>query len=170
MAGAVPTVRPDPAGAAFLLVGVGPGAGGVVERWHDDVAALGRPVTLLVLDAPDAAAGPPVEEFARALDRFGVGARVLVAGAEADVWALRAHALDAGLLPGEVLVEVVGDGPLRVFCVHCAATHRVDGEPGGVVRCPGCARLVDVVPHRSAHLGAYLAAAVDPGDDGGAAT
>lgn len=160
MAGAVPGVRPDPAGAAFLLVGVGAAAEGVVARWRDDVAALDRPATVLVLQPADD--GSAVDAFARALDGFRVGARVLVAGPEADVWALRAHALRAGLLPEEVVVEVVGDGPLRVFCVHCDATHRVDGVPGGVVRCPGCARLLDVVPHRSAHLGAYLAAAVDP--------
>ncbi|MGY1820779.1 dimethylamine monooxygenase subunit DmmA family protein [Geodermatophilus sp. SYSU D00079] len=154
-----PTEAPplDLTGRSFLIVHVGPAADGVVEQWLAQAREHGRPVRLWGLPRTDEGSGA---ELARRLGALCVGARLAIAGPEADVLALAAHARRAGLLPEETTTFAVERESLRVFCVHCGTTSRLATAPGAEVDCPGCGTRLEVHEHVSGHRGSYLASAV----------
>ncbi|MGY1631706.1 dimethylamine monooxygenase subunit DmmA family protein [Geodermatophilus sp. SYSU D01186] len=161
----VPVWPPEPppldlTGRSFLVVHIGPAAHGVVEQWLAQARERGRPVRLWGLPRTDEGSGA---ELARRLGALCVGARLVIAGPEADVLAMAAHARRAGLVPEEITTFAVGRESLRVFCVHCEVTSRLAADPGAEVDCPGCGTRLEVHEHVSGHRGSYLASAVAGG-------
>jgi hypothetical protein len=101
----------------------------------------------------------------RMLDAATVGLRLLVAGEEWQVMTVISSALQAGLLHPEIRGFATERGlsgdnvPLIVFCVHCEAELlSPGGRPGGTVTCPGCCRLLEILPHVNGSRARYLAA------------
>ncbi len=148
----------DPAGASYLVVALGahPGTTEVAARWVrlGERRAPTRSLTVAGIDGDRAA-------IVRALEEARTGVRILVVGPQYDVLLTLALAREHGAGPAELSCFVVdaGSGPtaLPVFCAHCRATHRVVGEPGGEVTCPGCSRRLEIHPHHSARGGSFLA-------------
>ncbi|MGY2080108.1 dimethylamine monooxygenase subunit DmmA family protein [Modestobacter sp. SYSU DS0657] len=147
----------DLTGRAFLLVEIGPAAAPLVRRWLDDAHEHGRPVQLW---APPRVDGAGAAELGRRLGLLHVGARLAVAGPEADVLAVVALARRVGVLPEEITAFAVAREEIAVFCVHCRTTTRFRAAPGTEVTCPACRLRLEVHEHVSGHHGSYLASAV----------
>lgn len=154
----------DPAGTSFLLVQVGAGAADVVRGWAAQARRHGRPAQVWRLPRTDE--GTPAE-LARRLATFRVGARLMVAGPEADVLSVAATARTLGLVPEEVTGFAAGRDDISVFCVHCESTSRLAAGPGTELTCPGCRRRLEVHEHVSGHRGSYLASATAAPAPGG---
>lgn len=154
---------PDPAAGSFLVVAIGTGPTTVARtsRWVR-LAESVAPTTLLLLDDIDAP--PDVATLAEALDRARTGVRFLVAGGRYDALQCVARLRDRGVLPAEITVELTHRRDLPLYCAHCRARHRVAGEPGDVVTCPGCARRLEVHDHLASALGCYLASDTQAGE------
>ncbi|MCM0620766.1 dimethylamine monooxygenase subunit DmmA family protein [Nocardioides bruguierae] len=154
--------EPEPLDAhatVHLVVACGsdPRTADVAAGWAAQATAA-APVRVLALPQGPVAGREVLDE---ALASLRTGARVLVAGDRHDVLVTLSAARAAGAGPDELRCFAVdaydGTGPLPVFCAHCRATRRMIVEPGGEVACPGCARHLEVHPHHSAALGAFLA-------------
>ena len=146
----------DPGGTSYVVVAVGPDAevAGVAGGWVRAAEAL-APTALAVLDAMSDPADRTT--LADVLDRARTGVRVLVVGGQYDVLQTLAFAREIGLLPHELTSFVTHTRDLPLYCAHCRDTHRVEGEPGGEVTCPGCARRLEIHAHLSAARGSFLA-------------
>jgi hypothetical protein len=147
----------DPGGRRFLVVQIGPVAREVAGRWLREARDAGRPAHLWGVDEWAADRRSDLEQR---LATLHVGARLAVAGPEADVLLLCAQARSLGLVPEEITAFAVGRARIHVFCVHCEATTGQTAEPGGEVTCAGCRRRLEVHEHVSGHRGSYLASAV----------
>ncbi|MEO9329554.1 DUF3445 domain-containing protein [Gordonia aurantiaca] len=148
----------DTTGAAFLVVAIGrgPETAHVSRTWVSAAEAAGA-TRLLVLDTltddEDRAA------LLAALDDAVIGTRVMVTGGQYDVMTALALAREAGAVADELASYVTDFRDLPMYCAHCRDTFRVEGVPGGVVTCPGCARDLEIHEHHSPTMGSYLASA-----------
>ncbi|WP_262365847.1 DUF3445 domain-containing protein [Gordonia sp. OPL2] len=150
----------DESGASFLIVAIGgePMVGVVSRGWVSAAEAIG-PTRLVVLDTLTSPADRGA--LAEALAVTTTGARVHVVGGQYDVMTALSTARDHGALAAELSAFVVHTRDLPLYCAHCRDTFRVDGAPGAVVDCPGCARRVEIHAHHSASRGGFLASASD---------
>ncbi|TIC79917.1 dimethylamine monooxygenase subunit DmmA family protein [Nocardioides sp. GY 10127] len=150
----------DPRATGYLVAvcGADPRAEAVGAYWS---AAATRVAPTRLLALPDGPVGAGRDLLVRALGELRTGARVMVAGGRHDVLVALAVCRAQGACPEELRSFAVdahdGPVPLPVFCAHCRAVHAMTAEPGGTTTCPGCARELDVHPHHSAALGAFLA-------------
>jgi hypothetical protein len=142
----------DATGTAQAVIAVGAAARAVADRWCAQAAATGAPVWRH--DAGTAA--DAARALAGQLASARVGWRLLLAGPEADVLALRALALDAGAVDAEVRCHATSTTEKVVRCAHCSAHTRAEVPLGGLVTCPGCGRALTVQRHLSRRHGAHL--------------
>lgn len=156
--GTPPDVDTD--GSSFLIIAAGDDAqvGHVARNWVVAAEAAG-PTRMLVVDDVD----KPDDRVAidRHLNETATGARILVVGGQYEVMVLLARARAAGAIAPELSCFVTDTRELPVYCAHCRDTHRVVGEPDGIVVCPGCAARLAIHPHHSATRGSFLASAAD---------
>ena len=153
----------DDTGRTFLVLAYGPaGAGSDLERacreWADQAERLGKDVELHVHDRSD---GPALAHVDALLAAATVGVRLVVAGTAQDVRRTVARARRAGVLPSELTEHVLADGPLDVFCPHCAATTETSARPGDTVTCGGCSRTLDIRAHVASWTGTFLGSGTD---------
>jgi dimethylamine monooxygenase subunit C len=150
-----PTTDPgvDRTGRAFAIMAFGPGAAPVAERWHREVARLGRPVWVRRVEGADDAVLTELDERVAAAR---VGWRLMLAGPQADVLAAYAVATRAGFLAAEIAVLVTDDRHRRVWCAHCDTTSLAEVATGDVTPCAGCGRSLLVYHHVSRRSAAYL--------------
>ncbi|RRO18021.1 hypothetical protein EIL87_07065 [Saccharopolyspora rhizosphaerae] len=139
----------DPCGTRFAIIGIGEAAAVITRGWAE---ALERPARLVH--------AARAEEAFDALDAelrdARVGWRLMLAGPEADVLALRARAISAGAVDEEVRCQVTSRDRLVVHCAHCAAHTAAAVSPGERTTCSGCGQTLHVCSHVSRHRGAYL--------------
>lgn len=142
-------VEVDPTGLRFAIIGIGPDARQITRRWARSV-----PGAAWAVRAERAA------EVTGALDAqlraARVGWRLMLAGPEADVLALRSRAIAAGAVDEEIRCQVTSRERLVVHCAHCAAETEVTASPGAQVRCGGCRQPLHVYSHVSRLRGSYL--------------
>ncbi|WP_168929378.1 dimethylamine monooxygenase subunit DmmA family protein [Nocardioides sp. GY 10113] len=155
---ATPTVDTtiDTRARSFLVVAIGADAetARVAREWTTLAEGV-APTTLAVLDDIDAPS-----DLATLADVAGsarVGVRILVVGGRYDAHRAVALLREHGALPVEIQVSVTHADDLPVYCAHCRDIRRVVGEPGGLVECPGCARLLEVHDLLATAMGCYLA-------------
>lgn len=154
--GSAATEAIDTDGATHLLVGVGPEASELVERWAGD---LGDGVAVRILCGEDAAGvSSPLRA---ALDGATVGVRVHIAGPVGACLALRGVAAAAGLEDDELRFTPVGAGPVDVFCAHCGGVTPACAAVDDVIACSGCERNLLVYHHVSRLTGHYLGFMID---------
>ena len=146
----------DASGRQYLVVAVGAGAAAAADQWRRQAAGTGKQVHVLHLQELHPRSRPEVLD---AVMRLHVGARIAVAGDEADVLEVGTWCAGAGVLPEEVLTHALSRNAIAVFCVHCENTQRVPSAPGALVTCTGCGRRLEVHEHVSRHRGSYLASA-----------
>ncbi|WP_432536162.1 dimethylamine monooxygenase subunit DmmA family protein [Kineococcus arenarius] len=146
----------DTSGRQYLAITVGAGAAEAADRWRRQAADTGKQIHVLHLQELDPRRRP---EVLKALTRLRVGARIAVAGDEADVLEVGTWCAGAGVLPEELLTHAVSRTVIAVFCVHCENTRRVRSRPGELLTCTGCGRRIEVHEHTSRHRGSYLASA-----------
>lgn len=146
----------DADGRSHLVVAIGPDpeVARVSGGWVRAAEAL-APTTLAVLDTMS----DPIDRatLADALERAHTGVRVMITGGQYDVLQALAFARNVGLLPQELTSFAAHTRDLPLYCAHCRETHRVEGEPGGEVTCPGCDRHLEIHAHLSAARGSFLA-------------
>ncbi|MEQ6899636.1 dimethylamine monooxygenase subunit DmmA family protein [Nocardioides sp. YIM 152588] len=151
---ATPTI--DTSARSFLVIAIG--ADDETARVARERTALAEgvaPTTLAVLDDIDADADlATLEEVAGAAR---VGVRIIVVGGRYDAHRAVALLREHGALPVEIEVCATHADDLPVYCAHCRAIRRVVGEPGGLVECPGCARVLEVHDLLATAMGCYLA-------------
>lgn len=150
----------DESGASFLIVAIGgePMVGEVSRGWVTAAEAIG-PTRLVVVDTMSSPADKSA--LAEALASTTTGVRIHVVGGQYDVMTTLSTARDHGAVAAELSAFVVHTRDLPLYCAHCRDTFRVDGMPGAVVDCPGCARRVEIHTHHSATRGSFLASASD---------
>jgi dimethylamine monooxygenase subunit C len=156
--GATP-VGPATDGAAYVLLGIGPGAVAALDRWEDELrSASGRPGVrrLAVADAEEAA-----RALADTLASARVGVRLRVAGPVAGCLAVRAAAVAAGIEDDELHLAPTVQGALDLFCVHCAAVTSVEAAIGAVAPCAGCGKNLLVYHHVARRTGQFLGFQID---------
>ncbi|WP_235874942.1 dimethylamine monooxygenase subunit DmmA family protein [Saccharopolyspora aridisoli] len=143
-------VEVDPSGRCFALLGVGDEASEIIRGW---LRSVDRPVW--TLQADDAASAS--ESLAAQLREARVGWRLMLAGHEVDVLALRSQALSAGALEEEVRCQVTARERVVVHCAHCATDTEVMAVAGDRTVCGGCGQLLHIYSHvswlRGSHLG-----------------
>lgn len=149
-AAAVPSV--DPAARSVVLLGLGPGAEGVLAGWRRQVPPA-VPVWSRTAERADTAVLTDLEHH---LGTATVGVRLLLAGPEADVLAARAAAVRCGLLDAEIRTAVADADRKRVSCAHCRAVTEAVLPVAAEVGCGGCGRRLHVYAHVSRRLGTYL--------------
>jgi dimethylamine monooxygenase subunit C len=93
-----------------------------------------------------------------------VGVRVVFAGPEADVYAARAVALDAGACGDEIVLLITSAKQRRVYCPHCRTTSVTLAPLAGTVPCSGCSRTLMVYHHFSRRTARYLGFLADTED------
>lgn len=142
----------DLGGSSYLLIGVGSGAGPILQKWTDLLAP--GPATMRRVEAAGAAEAQTA--MREALDTAKVGLRVLVAAPVGDCLALRGVASAAGLLDDELHFSPTGPGPLEVYCAHCGAVTSAVAAVDDIVACTGCERKLLVYYHVSRRTGQYL--------------
>ncbi|TWG08156.1 dimethylamine monooxygenase subunit DmmA family protein [Saccharopolyspora dendranthemae] len=139
----------DPTGRRFAIIGIGPGAREITRRWARSAPGASRAVH-----------GDRAEEVTGALDAqlraARVGWRLMLAGPEADVLALRSRAITAGAVDEEIRCQVTSRERLVVHCAHCAADTETTASPGAEARCGGCGQPLHIYSHVSRFRGSYL--------------
>ncbi|UQX13592.1 dimethylamine monooxygenase subunit DmmA family protein [Candidatus Mycobacterium methanotrophicum] len=150
----------DSKGAAFLVImaGAEPESRDVAQMWLT-AAALTAPTRLLVVGSLADDNDRQAVEQAVAEARTGV--RIMVVGGQHNVLLILAAARAAGVLPQELTAFVTHTRDLPMYCAHCRDTHRVVGQPGELVQCPGCRSQVEIHSHHSAVRGSFLASSVE---------
>lgn len=143
------SVEVDPTGRRFAIIGIGPDAREITRRWVRSASGASWTVQ-----------GDRAEEVAEALDAqlraARVGWRLMLAGPEADVLALRSRAITAGAVDEEIRCQVTSRERLVVHCAHCAADTETTASPGAEVRCGGCRQPLHIYSHVSRFRGSYL--------------
>ncbi|WP_406689742.1 dimethylamine monooxygenase subunit DmmA family protein [Saccharopolyspora sp. ID03-671] len=147
-------VAVDPEGTSYALVGIGDPAEGIVRGWVGEVLMRTAPSPVWTAQADRA--DEVVDALDEQLGRARVGWRLMLAGPEADVLALRARALAAGAVDEEVRCHVTSRERLRVHCAHCTAETPVTAPPGSRTTCSGCGHPLHIYSHLSRHRGSYL--------------
>jgi len=146
----------DPQGATFLVIAASPEpeAHNVAQIWMTAAASV-APTRLLVVDslADDNDRSAVEQAIAKACN----GVRIMVVGGQHDVLLTLAAARAAGALAEELSAFVIHTRDLPMYCAYCRDTHRVVGQPGEIVECPGCRREVEIHQHCSATRGSFLA-------------
>lgn len=155
-----PTTDPgvDGSGRAFAIMAFGPDAAPAAERWHREVARLGRPVWVRRVEGADETVLAELDGLVAAAR---VGWRLMLAGPQSDVLAAYAVATRAGVLSAEIAVLVTDDRHRRVWCAHCDTTSVAEVATGDVTPCAGCGRSLLVHHHVSRRSAAYLGFMVD---------
>ncbi|MGY1743085.1 MULTISPECIES: dimethylamine monooxygenase subunit DmmA family protein [unclassified Blastococcus] len=148
----------DPAARWLALFGLGPRGAAVVARWR---AAAPAHVPLRAHTAPRAD-DAVLDLLTAEVDRARVGWRLMVAGPEVDVLAVRARATALGVLDAEIRAAVTDTRRRRVWCASCGATTETSAPAPGEAACAGCGRRLHVHAHLSRRLGAHLGSAADP--------
>jgi dimethylamine monooxygenase subunit A len=150
----------DSEGAAFLIIAAStePEVRDVAQMWLT-AATLTAPTRLLVVGSLADDNDQQAVEQAVAEARTGV--RIMVVGGQHDVLLTLAAARAAGALPQELTAFVTHTRDLPMYCAHCRDTHRVVGQPGEVVECPGCRTQVEIHLHHSAVRGSFLASSAE---------
>ncbi|MGV9826833.1 heme-dependent oxidative N-demethylase subunit alpha family protein [Gordonia sp. NPDC003429] len=153
----------DVTGSSFLVVAIGGDdeSGHVARGWVSTATGAGA-TRLVVLDSMTADADRA--QLAAALADTVTGTRIMITGGQYDVMTALAAARDAGAIAPELSCYVTHTRDLPVYCAHCRNAFRAEGIPGGVVRCPGCDRPLEIHEHHSPVLGSFLASAVDARD------
>lgn len=146
-----PTTGPTVTGTSYVLVGVGDAAHAAQDRRVPALPARASISRIRAEDAADAA-----ERLQHALATATVGLRVLIAGPVGACLKVRAAAVAAGLEDDEISVDVVGSGPIDVFCSHCRTVTTADAGMDDLVDCAGCGRELLVYYHVSRRKGAFL--------------
>lgn len=147
--------EPDPSGASYVLVGVGPQGSELVDAWAEDLQ--GQVTRMVVQEDTDAVA----PQLTAALAEAKVGVRVRIAGPLRACLALRGLAVRAGVEDDELHVAPTGKDAIDVWCSHCSSTSAVEAEIDDVVRCRGCGRSLLVYHHVSRRTGRFLGFQVD---------
>ncbi|GAB7527960.1 hypothetical protein PS3A_03660 [Pseudomonas sp. 3A(2025)] len=93
------------------------------------------------------------------LQNSHVGVQLQVQGDESFIWAVRAVAIEAGLLADEITQTLGQAGTRSVFCVHCAQVQ--DASDAGQHTCCQCGVVLEVRRHFSERLGAYIGVCAD---------
>lgn len=146
----------DPEGATFLVIAASsePEAHDVAQNWMTAAACVAPTRLLAVGSLADDNNRRAVEQ---AIAKACTGVRIMVVGGQHDVLLTLAAARTAGALPEELSAFVIHTRDLPMYCAHCRDTHRVVGQPGEIVECPGCRRQVEIHRHCSATRGSFLA-------------
>jgi hypothetical protein len=152
--GADVMTSPDVAGTAHILVGVGPDAAPVLDRWSEELTG-----ELTRVEAPDPAMAAAQLREELAIARVGV--RVRITGATGACLALRGIATSAGVEDDELYVAPTGIGPIDLYCVHCGAVTSTEACVDDVVPCAACAKQLVVYHHVSRRSGRFLGFQVD---------
>lgn len=142
-------VEVDPSGRCFAVLGIGDEAREITRGW---VRSIDRPVWTSRADDVATAA----EALAAQLREARVGWRLMLAGPEADVLALRSQALSAGAVDEEIRCQVTSRERVVVHCAHCAADTEVTASAGERTACGGCGQLLHIYSHVSQFRGSYL--------------
>lgn len=137
---------------SYLVLAFGPKGLGAAE---DFLACASSPTPTSLCTVP-AADTRVLEAFRTALGRARVGLRILLAGPEADVYAARSVALEAGAVESEVLLRITEAVSRRVYCPHCTSTTVTDAEIGRELECSGCHRSLVIDHHFSRRTASYL--------------
>lgn len=139
----------DPSGARFAIIGIGEVAAAITRDW---VEALDRPARTFHADRAEAA----FQGLDAELREARIGWRLMLAGPEADVLALRSRAISAGAVDEEIRCRVTSRDRLVVHCAHCATDTEVTAAPGGRAICSGCGQPLHIYSHVSRYRGSYL--------------
>lgn len=132
----------DESGRAFGIVAVDAAARPVADAWWTRLRELGRPVQTWFGPTP------PLDAW---LAAARVGYRLLLAGPEADLLALRARA--GVLLDAEITLHVTDSRERVVRCARCRTATRTEAA---VLDCAGCGLRLAVHDHVSTVHGAHL--------------
>ncbi|GGL99088.1 hypothetical protein GCM10011594_18850 [Nakamurella endophytica] len=142
--------------------------GTTARDWHRRLTVAGLDAELVTVPEPQLTgwieALPPA--FGELASRRHVGWRVAAVGPEHAVLALRACAVEAGLMDAELHLHADRRTHRRVYCPHCGATTLAAGDR---FRCAGCARTLLVHDHVSLSSGRYLGSVDTPDAAPGAA-
>lgn len=145
----------DQDGAAYVLLGVGPEAGPVLDGWAEEL----RERPLVRFDSTDL--DTATARLGEALAEARVGVRVRVAAPSGACLALRGVAFTAGVEDDEMHLAPTALGPIDLFCVHCRSVTSTDAAIDDVVPCAGCARNLLIYHHVSRRNGRFLGFQVD---------
>lgn len=145
------TGRNDQA-VSYLALAFGPKGLGAAEEFLA-CASSSTPTSLCTVSAADTRV---IEAFRATLGRARVGLRILLAGPEADVYAARSVALEAGAVESEILLSITEAVSRRVYCPHCTSTTVTDAAIGRELECSRCHRALVIDQHFSRRTASYL--------------
>ncbi|MEB3367212.1 dimethylamine monooxygenase subunit DmmA family protein [Saccharopolyspora mangrovi] len=143
------SVAVDPSGARFAIIGVGDAAAEIARGW---ASSLDRPVWTFHADR----AADAFDALDAQVRQARVGWRLMLAGPEADVLALRSRAISGGAVDEEIRCQVTSRERVVVHCAHCAAETAVTASAGERATCSGCGQPLHIYSHVSRYRGAYL--------------
>lgn len=171
------TLRPDPSGKLYLLVGQGSGGDALLRL----LAHMPDGAETQVLYATESLSGvdrsgpltarglaklrvfPSTAEVVAHLDRVLsaslMGTRLYVAGSESFIGSVGLVAARYNLTGDEVQSEQCGSAARRVYCIHCKTSQ--ENVKTNIVRCTGCGRHLLVRDHYSRRLAAYMGVMAD---------
>lgn len=109
----------------------------------------------------DAATAEALERLTGLVDSCLVGTRLVLIGAEADVYAGRRCARDAGMVDAEIALVVLPSRRRRVYCAHCRTVTTTTQPIDGVAPCAACGDSLLLYGHFSRVHAAYLGFKVD---------
>lgn len=149
----------DESGRFWTMVGIGPGADAVLDRWTARLASS-RPAAQPLVHRV-ATEGEARDAVATDLAEALVGWRLMVAGPAQACLRLRAYVFGLGVGDDEMTIASTEVARRDVYCVHCRTVTTAAVALEDELPCAGCGRTLLVYYHVSRRQGAHLGFMVD---------